>query len=313
LATFGYDLIMMEFPPRIAALRQTLLSRIPCTPEARGELGAEDLRGLIVHYLNYASRFVPPRPRQVIYADGFWTSQAQKLIVEVLAIEREIEAGVEITARLSNDLKGDGYIARKTAPVARPSKWSGKDFALNAFGIHHLHIGARNEKGEVQHADPLLYVRFFRDCAVFLMVGHHKSFDDGSLAETFGRWQAQSGYEVKGIVIPEDQGSDFKEQSQIARRGLSTFAQVNGKLVLGANLSSSGHSAEVSILSGRMVRELKRIEPLLDDRSYLEKVFYRIADRLPEKLDLIWTFDVCDLMLLAPQADASWRVLEMGC
>jgi hypothetical protein len=304
---------MLDCPPRIAALRKTLLSRIPCTPEARGELEVEDLRGLIVHYLNYASRFVPPRPRKVIYADGFWTSQAQKLIVEVLAIEREIEAGGELTARLSSKLKAEGYIARKTAPVARPSKWGGKDFALNAFGVHHLHVGARNEKGDVKPANPLLYVLFFRDCAVFLMVGDHKSFDDGSLAETVGRWQAQSGFEIKGIVTEGVDESDFVEQTQIARRGLGSFAKVGRKLVLGSSVSTSGHSTAVSVFSGRMLRALHEIEPQLDDRSYVEKVFHQVADRLPEKADLVWTFDVCDLMLLAPQVGAGWRIMKMGC
>lgn len=304
---------MMEFPPRIAELRQTLLNRIPCTPEARVELEAEQLQGLIVHYLNYASRFVPPRPRQVIYADGFWTIRAQELIGEVSAIEREIIEGADIKARLSSKLTSDGYIARKRADIGRPSKWSGKDFALNAFGAHHLHVGTRDIKGDVKRTGPLLYVRFFRDCAVFLMVGDHKSFDDGSLAESVGRWQAQSGYEIKGIVTEGVDSSDFVEQTRIARRGLSSLAKVGEKLVLGSSVTTSGHSTAASVFSGRMIRALQEIDPQLDDRSYVEKVFHQVADRLPEKTELVWTFDVCDLMLLAPQASASWQVLPMGC
>jgi hypothetical protein len=308
------DLDVSEYPPRIADLRQTLLSRIPCTPAGRIELEGEQLRGLIVHYLNYASRFVPSRAREVIYSDGFWTIPAQKFSTEISAIEREIVAGVDITARLSSKLCIDGYIARKNAGSSRPAKkWNGKDFALNAFGAHHLHIGARDEKGNVKHTNPLLYVRFFRDCAVFLMIGNHKSFDDGSLAEAVGRWQMRSGYEIQGIVGREGQGTDFVEQTQIARRGLTSFAQIDSKIVLGASLATSGHSIEVSLYSGRIMKALTEIEPRLDDQFYVEKLFNQIADRLPTNLKLGWTFDVCDLMLIAPQVEAAWRVMKIGC
>jgi hypothetical protein len=308
------DRDLSEYPPRIADMRQTLLSRIPCTAEGRIELEGEQLRGLIVHYLNYASRIVPPRAREVIFSDGFWTIPAQKFSTEVLAIEREIVAGVDIRARLSSKLFTDGYIARKNASNSRPAKkWNGKDFGLNAFGAHHLHIGVRDENGNVKHANPLLYVRFFRDCAVFLMIGHHKSFDDGSLAEAVGRWQARSGYEIKGIVGLSGQGTDFVEQTQIARRGLSSLAQVDGKIVPGANIATSGHSIEVSWFSGKVMEALKKIEPQLDDQLYVEQLFKQIADRLPKALKLVWTFDVCDLMLIAPQVEVAWRVMKIGC
>jgi hypothetical protein len=171
----------LELSPRIANLREVLLKRIPCTEQARKELEDEPLRGLIVHYLNYASRFIPPRPRQVSYAAGFWTPRALEFFPHIFAIEREVGMGVDLTPRLSKKLAWDGFAARKRLDQKRPAKWASKDFALNAFGVHHLHIGELNKTGSIKKADELLYVRFFRDWSAFIMIGDHESFDDGSL------------------------------------------------------------------------------------------------------------------------------------
>ena len=95
----------------------------------------------------------------------------------VYQLAKKIEAGDDLTPFLSDRIARFGYVSSANKrSKSRGVEWQDKDYALNAFDTHHLHLKPAGTKA-------LLYVCFSRDHAFLVMLGDHKSFDDGTLAQ----------------------------------------------------------------------------------------------------------------------------------
>jgi hypothetical protein len=160
-----------DLPPRVAELHSDLVSEIPCSPEqpsVPAELAAMPLVDLLGVYMNWAQRLIPPRKRQVLVAPGFWQFPlAKKYAGDVLALAGKIERGDDLTRHLSNRVRTHGYVPANPDERGRPKgiEWRDKDFGLNAFGVHHLHLQEADQKGRHGHSKDaeLLYAVFDRD------------------------------------------------------------------------------------------------------------------------------------------------------
>ena len=211
--------VMIDVPPRIDDFRARLAARIPCWPDeptVRAELEQKQLDEVVRVYLNWARRFIPKRPREVSFSPSFWDAPlAKKVASELASLEARIRSGEDLTPHLSNLVQKRGFVParfRKGGRVKSP-EWEDKDYALNAYDAHHLHI-APNGKG-----DELLYGCFRRDAALLLIVGDHNSFDDGSLAAAVSEARADAGHLVlKGILGPATPYTP-KERNELARTG----------------------------------------------------------------------------------------------
>ena len=61
--------------PRLRRFRETLAGMIPCEPEqVRTDLYGMEPQELLERYLNWADRFVAPRPRRIVKSKGFFRS-----------------------------------------------------------------------------------------------------------------------------------------------------------------------------------------------------------------------------------------------
>ena len=289
-----------DLPERIARFHAHIISRIPCMPdttEARAELEALPLSQLILAYVNFADRFVAPRPRQVIYAPDFWTTRsAHDHIDSVLQIEREIQAGADLSPRLSDKIHAEGYARVEIDKNGKRifHRWADKDFALNAYGVHHLHMHTKvREKGTRE----LLYVEFFRFQAAMIMVGDHNSFHDGSLEAAVARNRAASGFVLKGC-LPSRTPYTAGENHRLARYGISTTLDIGGAVVPTAMLVSSGHSARSRHLADQITLALENIDSHLEDPGYVERAFGAHAGLLSKPPIFEWYFDYLDLLLV---------------
>src|SRR4051794_21605091 len=152
---------------------------IPCVPDAevaRAELRAMPLLELLGVYVNWVQRFIPPRPREVRIVPKFWESRfTQECGGEGLALADKIAKGAGLTPHLSNKVHTDGYAPMhlntrgRTHP--RGPEWGDKDFALNAFGVHHLHLAPTNGKPRRSERGYLLYAAFGRSTAALVYLG----------------------------------------------------------------------------------------------------------------------------------------------
>jgi hypothetical protein len=104
-------------------------------------------------------------------------------------IRNEFEAGRDINDRLSKLAHKRAYSGSPPRPAALPRAdwlkafWRDKDRTQVTLDVHHLHMGQRDSNGIVATTGPLLFVGIMPDTAVFLTIGDHKSFDDGTISK----------------------------------------------------------------------------------------------------------------------------------
>ncbi len=195
--------------PRIGDFHDRVAAAVPCVPdddETRAALRGRRLADVLGVFLNHHGRFVPARPRNVDYAADFWTSQAVRVEADIAALEGRIKRGEDLGPYMSPNIGRNGFVASNGRQRWEPAR----DLALNAFGVHHLHLTPG--KG----SDALAFIAFSRIAAVFVMLGPHKSFDDGSLADAVARYQAQTGREIKS-AWPSGTTPSPRDQMKLAR------------------------------------------------------------------------------------------------
>jgi hypothetical protein len=280
--------------PRLRRFRESLAGLIPCDPEdVCVDLHKMAVRELLGRYLNWADRYVAPRPRHVVTWEGFLRhGSPQPHLEAVHDLAKKIEAGDDLKPFLSDRIDRFGYVRPKAHENNKPPglEWGDKDYALNAFETHHLHLTSKGTK-------ELLYVSFSRDEAFLVMVGDHKSFDDGTLAQAIaearvGTWQEID--DVLGPALPRT----MSEQNQLQRRGFSTAFQVGEKMVMGALLSTAGTSPLHNMHAARMINCMISVDPQLDTPGFGRERFEEHGWAYPATPAFDWTMRYCDLWLV---------------
>lgn len=245
--------------PRLMRLRDEIIAAVPCWPntaEVRAELERYELNTLLVIYTNWADRRIRPDKREVVYAPGFWDGPlAFRHKSQLLKLAEKVEQGADLTHHLSEKIFTHGFVPTRPQGKAKGPEWGDKDFALNAYDVHHLHLGRPDDKGDkVTPGKDLLYASFERTKATFLIVGDHKSFDDGTVARAAAAWRG--GGRVHTPMTDRD-------RDLAHRRGLTTMEAVEGRWYIGNGAAHSGHA------TGHWVNHLMKtmgwVDPLLDD------------------------------------------------
>jgi hypothetical protein len=286
--------------PRLGRFRERLAELIPCDPEdARADLHKMGPHELLRCYVNWADRHVAPRPRRVVTWDGFLRhGSAQRHLDAVRELAKKIEAGLDLTPFLSEDIDRFGYIRPKVSKKRGAIQWEPvKDYALNAFETHHLHLSTHiRADGWSKRTDELLYVIFSRDNAFLVMVGDHHSFDDGTLAQAIAEARVGTSLELKGVLGPA-LARTMREHNQPQRRGLSTAYQAGEQMVLGAFLSMSGISPLHSRHVDCVIDFMSATDPQIDIPGFGREWFERNGWEYPTTPTFEWSMRYCDLWL----------------
>jgi hypothetical protein len=305
-----------EQRPRLQELQRFLANAIPCHPEeVRADLHAEPLGILLGRYLNWADRFIPAHPRPVYWWNGFLThGLAKHHLPAVRAMQQRIAAGEDLTPFLSDKIERHGYVRPKIglSGKRRGLEWEDKDYALNAYDVHHLHLGSRiKANGRSIRTQELLFASFDRKSAFLVMVGNHKSFDDGTLGKAVAEAYLATGNAIRGITGLSRSLTSL-DRNRLQRRGVTSFAQVGTQVVPGAMLSAAGTSLAHTIYANAMMRTLDDLEPQLDDDDTVRKWFSNAGRTPPETLNCYWRMNHCDFGLLETSSSVffpvcSWR------
>jgi hypothetical protein len=292
--------------PRLRRFRETLAELIPCDPEdARVELRKMGLHELLGRYVNWKDRYVAPRPRRVVSWEGFLRhGSPQPHLEAVRDLVKKIEAGDDLTPFLSNRIRRFGYVRPETQQNNKPPglEWGDKDYALNCFETHRLHL---TPKG----TNELLYVIFSRDTAFLVMVGDHKSFDDGTLARAIAEARVGTPLQINGILGPA-LARGMSDQNKLQRHGFSTVFQVGKQTVLGALLSTAGTSPLHTRHADRMIDLMTRLDPQLDAPGFGRELFDRNSLAYPTTPAFDWTMQFCDLGLIETTTSTGFTMRE---
>lgn len=288
---------------RIVDFHKRLADAIPCTPsdaKTRRELEENHLSKLLIFYLNYAGRGIAARPREVFFEQEFWNHPiARSHGGAILALAGEIRKGADLSTYLSRDASRHGYCGDRSRRVWEPEK----DLILNGFCLHHLHLEKKGRGNE------LVFVSFDRTSAVFACAGNHKSFMDGSVAEAHARLSFFAGHTVSGVA-PSPKPFDTKQQMVLARSGLASLGQYDGKVTAGVMIMSSGHSFRHTRYADHIMKILAEQEPKLDDPAHIELLFANAPDRLGSQCAFEWHMDNTDLVLLERESATSFTMWQ---
>jgi hypothetical protein len=133
--------------PRLRRFRESLAELIPCEEDARIDLRNMQVRELLGSYINWRDRYVAPRPRRVVTWEGFLRhGSGQRHLAELRDLVKKIQAGDDLKPFLSDRIDRLGYVRPKARDNKKPRsvvEWGDKDYALNAFEAHHLHLRPR--------------------------------------------------------------------------------------------------------------------------------------------------------------------------
>lgn len=267
-------------------------------------------------YIPWADRRVYPRPRTVGTWDGFYRNDK---VIEYSSVIYEfaskIERGEDLTPYLSDSILEKGYSRPKKTKDGkiRGKNWLHKDYALNCYETHHFHLNTKIRKdGWSVRTRDLLYVVFGRDTAFFIMVGDHKSFDDGSLMDAVAEIRAEQGIdELNGILPPKEEDEfSLKEKNLLQRHGGTTMFCKNGKVIIGPVIATDGTSLIYCDYASEVRYMIYKYDPMLDDRNYQEKLFYPANKPVPNTPQFEWVLNYCDLLLFEKRTQTYFEFLQ---
>jgi|JRHI01.1.fsa_nt_gi hypothetical protein len=196
---------MSGLSPRVRQLQHEIVVAIPCGTKAhRAHLAELPFPTIMNIYINYASRLVVPRPRRVVFAPNFWEINGARQDGSLIrTIAAEISAGANLSPRLSSLVRFRGYRPDRYDENGCfiGNKWWSRDFALNVYGLHHLHLDTiETPKAKRDRSARLVFVEFSRDIGLMVMVGGH-DFDSTQLEERILRLRANNeALVLTGIV-----------------------------------------------------------------------------------------------------------------
>jgi len=234
------------------------------------------LGSLLIHYTNWAIRYIAPRARKVeiepvASSDPRWS----KLKPQITAFLDKVQRGDDLSPYLSLEPHTRGYTPNKSAP----DRWADKDFLLNVMGYHHFHLGTNIEpKGFATRTDELIFAKVTRNTFIVVAIFDHSVFEmtrppSGNMTPERERlWQV------------------FDEHSS---RGLPP-----GSVYIPAMITTSGHSLHLVDLADEYARIVRTIDPKLDDEAYVFDLYDKAGVPRPKKPKLKWHLNFLDLGLL---------------
>lgn len=281
---------------RVKTFRLGIAKEIPKFPNDNATLKAleaSSLDSLLIHYNNWAIRYVSPRPRIVsIESTAPSDSRWSKLKSEIATFLEKVEIGVDLTPHLSLEPHTRGYTPASAKKGTETERWADKDFLLNVMGYHHFHIGpAVRPDGFATRTDDLLFARLSRDHFTVVAIFDHSVFERPSNPTTAMTKERERLWKV------------FDEHSA---KGLAP-----GTVYIPSMITTSGHTVHVVRLADEYARVVREVDPQLDDIAYIKGLYESAGVPYPKKPKLKWHLNFLDLGLLEATSN-SFFVFRYG-
>jgi hypothetical protein len=229
----------------------------------RHSLRTPHLSDPLLRWLDFADRYIPPRPRHVLLSSLFPKRLPDEVAQSLQTLVRRLEDGDD-----TNGHQGEGLTKR--SDISAPKDHRRTDLLWADWGIHHLHISPPRQRGYVARSGWLLFCRFEADQVALIDVrphGKNEAFADPSLIEQLLKdWpDYMEQFRMRGILT----GEVFTDQQihELRRAGINTPVQFAGACYIGPGMgiTTAGTPTRVTMASGRIRLAVRRLSQLVMD------------------------------------------------
>lgn len=234
-----------------------------------------DAHRVCVDHWNAHARRIPVRPRTVHWSRELRSREAS-LSVEIrnglAVVEREIQAGDDLTARLSRQLA-----KAKLKP----------DLMLNDWDIHHLHLDAAHRAGGTAE---ILFVLVRPDAAYFIDVRHHGAWADGDLIEiVHANWPATIERFRSNALRLRHHLTDEQRRTLRSKHANSAIQMQDGTVyqAIGGGIVGSGANLKAVMWGDYILETAMLVEDFLRGQSdWLTGVVEHQTGPVPDRIKL---------------------------
>jgi hypothetical protein len=167
---------------RIINFKKDLIKIIPRIPNDRQTLNKIEqlsLTEILIIYLNWITRLIPPRNRMVIIEpplklDAKWGILSSN--IEYLF--EKVKTSKDLIPHLSLKSYKEGYCPFAKKEDGSCDRWADKDFLLNIMGYHHFHLGIEYEDaGHIKRTDDVLFAEVTKETFTAIGFFNHSVFE----------------------------------------------------------------------------------------------------------------------------------------
>lgn len=272
----------METSTRIKNLRESLIKELPFFPNDKAtltELERQDLNEILIHYLHWKTRLVPPRPRKTQLAPEVTSDKRWKSLKEgISGLLRKIRNGEDVSPYLSKRAHSYGYTPASRVRNGEVDSWEDKDQLLNTKGFHHFHLNMNIQStGLSERTDDVLFAFVSRDKFHAIGIFNHSVFDG-----------------------PTEDGSMSAERSRMwgIHEKYTTFEMLPGSAYISSPIMSSGHPMYLIRMSDYYASLIRDYDKKLDDRLFVNELYEKGKRPPPPKFKFEWHINGLDLGIL---------------
>ncbi|MDH6268475.1 hypothetical protein M2360_003881 [Rhizobium sp. SG_E_25_P2] len=226
---------------------------------------------LLIMFLNWFFRQIPPRPRTVFPSKEVTNKINQdENRHEILSLISDIKTGKSLKSRLSKAVN-QGFVLTKNQrhkPLST-SKRPDFDLLLNDWGIHHLHLSNTVENdGFTTRTKGVMFAIFTYEEAYLIDTFDHKSWSSKqAVRKVISNWPDSNFFlEVKGLGVRHDDSDCFDEQELQGLRtaGMSCPIVIDQKIYIPRQmLSHYGTNTNHTRIATLILRKTNLIEETL--------------------------------------------------
>jgi hypothetical protein len=267
----------MDQSKRVRKLRGKIIEVIPKFPnnrETKAELEGISLATLLIHYLNWVSRYISVKRRKVIIeptaaSDLRWKS----LKPQIESLLGEVRAGENLMQHVSTQPQSRGYTPAASRKGPDVDRWADKDFLLNAMRYHHFHLGTEFEsKSHVKRTGNVVFAKVSREEFNVLGIFNHSVFDptgEEMSSERSRLWEIFNAHTCREVPP--------------------------GSVVISSLIATSGHPVHLVRTAQEYSWVIRELDPKLDDQQFVQGLYEDAGSEAPRAPKLEWVLNFSDL------------------
>lgn len=265
-------------------IRSHILATLPHDAGAAPELLAMSIPNLLCRFLNWKARIPQPARYRLRFSPTFSANpKRSNYSVSLSALLDDMRGAQPLWKYLSRQVATHGYVVEST------SKSRDKDWLLNDWGIHHLHVGMITDlDGFVSRSrslpDVLLYVAFKRSTAYVIDLGDHSDLVGGrvirSMIDAWPDEELALELGVQGVC----RSTNDRARYELRKSGCAGHMVHNGKVYVSrtGGVSTAGTNLDCRIQADFILRQVGEFERMVGaDPSFLRTMFHQSGLRMP--------------------------------